>query len=211
MRGLKKLIKTLLLSLTVSALSLPAQACMMSATPKMTDIVLADIIFTGSATDFQLLSSESPESGPRYGQALITFHVGEAIKGDPPDEVQLYWWPPRVGTLREFGGTGEYGGIANLYGGNGELIVAAISRASPEWPMFWGIAALSEPERPDVYSILGVSPCGGEFVFGNTEPKLQMIRDVLNGTFEEPRYCLSKQRRGMDIVDVMMRCPEEEQ
>lgn len=138
-----------------------ASACIDYAPMVVEDVREADVVFTGTLIDYEVVTSPKNR---KYG--LLTFSVDGVLKGKVPRELQLYWRNSTFGMP--------------IVMDEGERMIVAAVRPGKVLPLRVGSAFELSSMRPDLLQVLQ-APCSHEFIFPYAKGSATNIQKILNG------------------------------
>jgi hypothetical protein len=149
-----------LLALSPSA----ADACIDIAPFVVEDIRQADVVFTGTLSDYEVKEGPKRYSLNKYG--LLTFHVDGVLKGEIERDVQIYWWNSTFNMPEKM----------DL----GERMIVAVVSSDKSLPLRRASAYVIGSMRPDLLQVLQ-APCSASFTFPYNVDTEVNLRAVLAG------------------------------
>ncbi len=147
-----------------------ANACIVDTPLIINDIKDADAVFVGSIVRYEIFSPGEPYSLDDYG--IVTVRVRERLKGDVPNEVELYWW------------NSTFGMPEAILTSDPALFAAARSDSSG-LPFRGGSATIFPNKRPDLFRVLQ-APCSSGFILPYGRSTAQAVKGVLEGKTNVP-------------------------
>jgi hypothetical protein len=148
----------ILIALIATIITLPIHACMTSSEIRLADILMADEIFIGKVTNYEL------SNGAGLSQyATITFKVIDDIYNSSNGEIrEVYWHNSTFGMLEDLNRT--------------EYLVATTSNQQPR---LRGPSATIFPSKKNKPSLLQ-APCSSPFLLEPTETNMALIKGLLS-------------------------------